>query len=449
MIHLHFVGIGGIGMSAVAAAAHAAGYLVSGSDRQADVGGLSETLPPLQAAGIAIHPQDGRAVHPGLDAVVASTAIEPDNPDLAAASACGVPALHRSVMLARLLEGKQSVAITGTSGKSTVTAMAGWLLQQCGADPTVVNGAAVPAWQAEDRVGNFRAGHSNLWVFEADESDRSLSAYTPDWVVITNISADHFPSEEARALFRDFAGRARHGALSAPDEPTLLNAADLTTRPDDAAFHLGGVPFRVSQPGLHNALNARLAVELCRRLLTAPPPAGPARDEPELLTHLAVALETFPGVHRRLEWVGEAQGIRVLDDYAHNPAKIRAAWTACRREHGRVIGVWRPHGYGPLRAMLDDLARTFTDLTDGDDRLILLPVYDAGGTADRSINSEALAAMLTAGKRDVRLAEPDEAPELAVQAARSGDTILLMGARDPNLPVLARAILRALGSAQA
>ncbi len=139
----------------------------------------------------------------------------------------------------------------------------------------------------------------------------------------------------------------------------------------------------------------------------------------------------------------------MLDDYAHNPAKIRAAWTACRREHGRVIGVWRPHGYGPLRAMLDDLARTFTDLTDGDDRLILLPVYDACGTADRSINSEALAAMLTAGKRDVRLAEPDEAPELAVQAARSGDTILLMGARDPNLPVLARAILRALGSAQA
>jgi UDP-N-acetylmuramate-alanine ligase len=419
-------------MSALAQVLVARGDRVTGSDRALDTGEPSETLDQLAAAGVELVPQDGRAVTAETACVVQSTAIEADNPDVVAAARCGVPVRHRSDILAECLRGKQVIAVTGTSGKSTVTAMIGWVLEELGEDPTVVNGAIVPVWRGEKAVGNVRLGGSGLWVIEADESDRTLNAYGFDWAVVTNVSADHFGVDEARTLFETFARRARVGRVSAVDEPGLLDDFEPNVEGGASRFDHGGVTFTVPMPGYHNAANALLVAILMERMGYS-------------LERVGEALARFPGLHRRLELVGEAKGVRVFDDYAHNPAKIAAAWHAVRREGGRVIGVWRPHGYGPLRQMMEPLAAEFSGLNAGPDELLVLPVYDAGGTADRSVSSEMLMDRIhEAGGTTVQVMAPEEVPAWMAAEAREGDTILVMGARDPGLPALARAIVAAL-----
>lgn len=423
---LHLVGVGGIGMSALAQVLAARGYRVTGSDRAFDRGAPSATLDRLAAGRVELAPQDGAAVTPGTRGVVISSAIEPDNPDLLAAARHRVAVRHRSDVLAECLAGQHVVAVTGTSGKSTVTAMAGWVLQELGQDPTVINGAIVPVWRSDAAVGNVRMGASNLWVIEADESDRTLNAYAIDWGVVTNVSADHFGIDEARTLFRTFTRHARVGAVSAVDDPVLLESFAPELTAGASRFEYNGVCFTVPMPGAHNAANARGVVRLMDRMGYA-------------LEDVAEALARFPGLHRRLELVGTVKGVRVFDDYAHNPAKIGAAWRAVRGQGGRVLGVWRPHGYGPLRQMMDLLATEFAALLAGGDGLAILPVYDAGGTADRSVSAQMLADRIRAARgARVRVVAPEDAPAWVAHNAREGDTVLLMGARDPGLPTLAR-----------
>jgi UDP-N-acetylmuramate--alanine ligase len=419
-------------MSALAQVLVARGDRVTGSDRALDQGEPSETLDPLAAAGVELVAQDGGAVSAQTACVVMSTAIEADNPDLLAAERCGVPVRHRSDVLAECLESKQVIAISGTSGKSTVTAMVGWVMQELGLDPTVVNGAIVPVWRSEKAVGNVRLGASDLWVIEADESDRTLNAYDFDWAVVTNVSTDHFGVDEARALFKAFAQRAQAGSVSAVDDPELLAGFEPSMQSGASSFAYGDIDFTVPMPGYHNAANALLVVVLMERMGYS-------------LERVGEALARFPGLHRRLECVGEAGGIRVFDDYAHNPAKIAAAWHAVRREGGRVIGIWRPHGYGPLRQMMEPLAAEFSGLNSGPDELVVLPVYDAGGTADRSVSSEMLAERIQqAGGSTVFVMSPEDVPAWVAEEATEGDTVLVMGARDPGLPALADAVLAAL-----
>ena len=183
---------------------------------------------------------------------------------------------------------------------------------------------------------------------------------------------------------------------------------------------------------ISNAANALLVVLLMERMGYA-------------LEKVSEALARFPGLHRRLELVGEARGVRVFDDYAHNPAKIAAAWHAVRRDGGRVIGIWRPHGYGPLRQLMAPLAAEFSGLNSGPDELVILPVYDAGGTADRSISSEMLVDRIHhAGGSTAYVMPHDDVPAWVAREAKDGDTVLVMGARDPGLPALALEIVAAL-----
>jgi UDP-N-acetylmuramate--alanine ligase len=430
--HYHLVGVAGVGMSALAQALQAAGRRVTGSDRYADKGTTVEAIPQLIHAGVQIVRQDGSGVGCGTRAVIVSTAIESDNPDLAAAGRLGVPILHRAEALARLVEGRRCLAITGTCGKSTVTGMIGWILEQAGYDPNVVNGAPVVNWRSEERIGNTRASRSDLWVIEADESDRSLLQFHPDWAVITNASKDHFGVEETRALFRSFSGQVRGWLLSALDEPSPMAGFAAETGRDGSGFRYGGVEFVTPLPGAHNAENAWLAVRACERL---------GCDLPVIRQ----ALSRFRGIGRRLERVGGAAGVAVVDDYAHNPAKIAAAWRALAPYHRRVIAIWRPHGYGPLTHMMAELASTFGEVCGDNDRLLLLPVYDAGGTANRSVSTGDLVSRLAGVCRaTASLVSPAEAEEAAVAEARPGDVLLVMGARDPDLSPMARRILARL-----
>ena len=437
MIHkgqYHFTGVAGVGMSAIAQVVLAQGNSVTGSDRDNDAGKDLEVIRKLKSSGVRFVPQDGSGVSSDTAGVVVSTAIEQDNPDVLAAGRQKVPLIHRADMLAKLVDGDSCVAVTGTSGKSTVTGMIGWILDSVGADPVVVNGAPVLNWCDNLHVGNMRYGKSRLWIIEADESDKSLLRYHPDWAVITNVSKDHFDLSETAQLFKTFSAQVKKGIVSIIDQPDLFRDFNPQVSDEGSSFVYKRTEFVVPLPGKHNAENALYAIIMCERLGYS-------------LSRIRRALKDFKGIQRRLEKIGEARGVTIIDDYGHNPAKIKAAWLAVSQAHRRVIGVWRPHGYRPLLSMMDELSSMFSEVCRPDDCLYILPVYDAGGTADRSIKSENLVKVLK--NRNVNVCYMADVQELVKDVSRRashGDAVMTMGARDPHLPELARNILMAIRS---
>ena len=394
----HLIGIGGVGMSALATALVRLGEEVTGADRN-----LSTTnIAFLRSLGVKCFPDDGSGVDSATDEVIVSTAIEDDNPGLLRAKALGIPVTHRAKALARALASRRLVAVVGTCGKSTVTAMLGHVLAECGLEPFCVNGANVPGWE-----GAVRFGRGEFAVAEVDESDRSLVAFSPYAAIVTNASADHYSKEEMDEVFDAFIKNC---------EGPVVDGRVSTGEAD------------VSALGRHNRNNAFLALEMAKAL---------GCDE----ARARAALMTFKGVERRLQ----PHGANVFDDYAHNPEKIRAMWTTlAERYEGGICVVWRPHGYAPLRKMMDALAAMFNATIRPQDRLLLLPVYDAGGTTDRSVNSDALAAKVA---RCELVRGHDDAFGWITSHAGEFAAFATCGARDPELPALAKRISRFVGGA--
>ncbi|MFT5124637.1 MAG: UDP-N-acetylmuramate--alanine ligase [Kiritimatiellia bacterium] len=432
--HYHLVGIAGTGMNPLAQMLHLQGCRVSGSDRYLDSGERLPILDQLERMGITLAPQDGSALTAETAGIIVSTAIEADNPELARAKALNIPILHRAEMLARLVEGKQVIAIAGTSGKTTTTGMTGYLLEQAGLDPNVVNGGVIVNWASRDCIGNVRKGDSDLWVIETDESDRSLLNFHPDSAVITSMTADHFPLGETIELFRQFSAQVHAEIVCGPNvrehlatatKALLLDAtATYAPYPFGYHFHYAGSDFRVHLPGQHNALDAHLAIMLCE--LQGVDPAS-----------LVEALTRFKGIERRLQKVGDG-AVKVYDEYAHNPEKIEAAWTAVAGSARHIIGCWKPHGYGPLAAMAEDLAHMWHRSCRPNDRLYILPVYYAGGTTSRAMESETFVEQLQARGIPAFYAPDYDHFEREAKAHTSdGDAVLIMGARDPELPACA------------
>ena len=377
-------------MSALATALLRLGDEVTGADRSTD----TPNVRFLESLGVKVFPDDGSGVDETTGEVVVSTAIEPDNPGLARAKALGVPVTHRAKALARALSGYKLVAVVGTCGKSSVTAMLGHILSECGLDPMCVNGANVVGWE-----GAVRFGRGEYAVAEVDESDKSLVAFRPYAAIVTNASADHYSKEEMDSVFDAFVRD-----LPGP----LVDARGESYRPQD-----------------YERQNASLAVRMAVLL-------GCDRAAAER------AMESFRGVERRLQrYAGD-----VYDDYAHNPEKLRAMWLALAERHaGGVCVVWRPHGYGPLRKMMDALAEMFNEVARPCDKLLLLPVYDAGGTADRSVNSDALAARLRPGVCEL-VPDIDAAFDWCAAHRDGYEAFVACGARDPGLPGLAARLSR-------
>ncbi|MEI6564255.1 MAG: Mur ligase domain-containing protein [bacterium] len=425
----HLVGVAGVGMNALAQALQGGGWTVSGSDRYQDQGQDLDVIRKLREAGIRLYSQDGQGVQADTGAVVVSTAIENDNPDMVAAQRMGIPIRHRAEMLAELVAGKETVAIAGTSGKTTVTGMVGWLLEQLGADPTVVNGGALVNWADAHRIGNVRTGRSGVCVIEVDESDRSLLRFTPEWGLITNMSADHFGLDETAALFTRFRRQVRRECIAGWDSGMPWQGLMPTLGKEGSRYTYDGVEFELPMLGAHNAENALQATVLCRRMGFE---LKPIRD----------ALGRFKGIQRRLEKIGEAGGVTVLDEYAHNPAKIAAAWRAVSPFYRRVLAFWRPHGFKPLSLMFDDLVAMFTDVCRQDDRLFLMPVYYAGGTVSETMESDRLAARLRErGVPVTWITDYDALMSEMVGQANEGDVVLCIGARDPGIPRFARELV--------
>ena len=449
----HFSGIAGAGMNPLAQLMRARGHRVQGSDRSLDQGKNQELAGRLKRLGIDLRPHDGTAVVAGIDRFVYSTAIEADTPEMRAARALGIELVPRPALLAEVVNaGQPGVAIAGTSGKSTITAMLGWLLRESGLPATVIGGAALAR---EGSSSCFTAGPANgPVVAEACESDGTLVGYEPTIGLVHNISRDHAELESLRAQFGAFArnctrlrvnagcpeaaalGRRLHGVTYGVPSDADARLEVASVGPDRARGILklaaGAVTLDVPQPGLHNLENAAAAAMVAVEL----------GIDPDEVTGL---LALFPGVSRRFEVVGVTDtGIRVVDDYAHNGEKLRAALTTAQSRAGRVIAVFQPHGFGPARFLRPELKTLLPAVLRPEDRFCYAEIFYAGGTVARDLSSRALADDLPAALRCGYAADHEAARRWVLAEARPGDTVLVMGARDPDLPRLARSIVDSL-----
>ena len=456
-----FSGIGGSGMLPLASIVRASGAKVAGSDRSLDAGRTPHKFDYLRSLGIQLYPQDGSGLKEGMT-IVTSAAVEETVPDVVRAKELGLTHLTRPQFLARLLNSAQrSVAVGGTSGKSTVTGMIGWILHACHRQPTVMNGAVMRNFVTPSApFASALVGDPELFVSEVDESDGSISLYQPEVAVLTNISLDHKEMAELRSLFGAFLLRARKAVVNL-DDPETRALADVVPAANrvgygfdspgtafmgkDLQLHAEGATFAVEAggerynvqlmvPGRHNASNALAAIAAAHVL-------GVKVEDS------AAALARFEGLRRRLEKVGEACGVTVIDDFAHNPDKITATLATLRAHPGRLLIMFQPHGFGPLAKMGEQLASAFADGMAHEDRLYLPdPVYQ-GGTVDRKRGSDWLANQVKEhGREALHLPERSEIAEELVAEARAGDRILIMGARDDTLIDFARALVERVGA---
>jgi len=456
-LRYHFSGIAGAGMNPLACLVRARGHEVQGSDRSLDQGKNQEIAGRLRRLGIVLAAHDGSAIAADLDRFVYSTAVEADTPEMRAARAHGIELVPRPQLLAEVVgAGQPGVAIAGTSGKSTVTGMVAWLLRTTGTPATVLGGAAL----AGEGTGSLcMAGpEDGPVVAEACESDGTLGGYRAAIGLIHNVSRDHGELDALRPQFAAFAENCRRLLVNAacPEASALgrrfkaltygvAPGADArlevgSVGPDRArgVLHVNGreLALEIPQPGRHNLENAAAAAMLGLELGL----------EPGLV---AARLASFPGVSRRFEVVGStANGVRVVDDYAHNGEKIRAAIVTAQAGAPRVVVVFQPHGYGPARFLRNELRNLLPRILRPRDRFCYAEIFYAGGTVARDISSRDLAADLPASLRCGYAPDHEAARQWVLSEVRPGDTVLIMGARDPELPRLARSVFYALHAGQ-
>jgi UDP-N-acetylmuramate--alanine ligase len=434
---IHFIGIGGSGMSGIAEVLLNLGYQVSGSDLKA-----SETTERLLELGGRVMIGHSAANVEGAQVVVVSTAVQSDNVELVAARNGGLTVIGRADMLAELMRMKYGVAVGGAHGKTTTTSMVAAVLARGGLDPTIVVGGRL-----QSLGSNARLGRGQFLVAEADESDGSFLRLSPALCVVTNIDREHLDHytdlDEIRRAFVYFANRVPfygvsvlcvddadvRGILSQVTKRTLLygtrpeaevRAEQITLLPHGSRFQafgfgqlLGTVELKV--PGRHNVLNALAAIAVGLELEIG-------------FAHVAEALGEFRGVSRRFETRGEAGGVRVVDDYAHHPTEIQATLAAAKGLGGRTLVLFQPHRFSRTKALREEFGRCFGDA----DRVWVLDVYAAGEKPIPGIDGNTIVSSAQAqGAEHVEFAPDGAAAAAAIAAeARSGDTVLTLGAGD-------------------
>ena len=471
-----FCGIGGSGMLPLALILKGLGAQVSGSDRSHDAGRTPQKFAWLQGLGFQLFPQDGSGITSPGQTLVASAAVEDSVPEVVRARDLGCARMSRAQLLSALFNASQrSIGVAGTSGKSTVTGMIGWILTATGRDPTIMNGAVMKNFVAPDApFASARVGAGTDFVSEVDESDGSIALYRPTVAVLNNVSLDHKSLEELRALFGDFLKRATTSVVNFDDAESAALAqsalasgaalisfgltnptADIGVLPGsiiEGAAHISAriierrtattQPLSLKVPGRHNLANALAAIGAARAL------GVPMADA-------IAALQDFAGLARRFDIIGHSpSGAMVIDDFGHNPDKVAATLRTLKAQGQPVIAFFQPHGYGPLRQMGTELAATFAQLLGPQDTVILCdPVY-FGGTVDRAQGSERIVALIAAepnapAARHIA-SRADCAPAIAAIAASlaaaslAAPNIVIMGARDDSLSAFAQEVLAQL-----
>ena len=439
---VHFIGIGGIGMSGIAEVLHNLGYKVQGSD-QSD----SANVQRLREKGIEVFVGHKAENLGDAEVIVVSTAIKKTNPELAAAREKLLPIVRRAEMLAELMRFRRAVAIGGTHGKTTTTSMVAALLDAGHLDPTVINGGIINAYGT-----NARMGDGDWMVVEADESDGTFLKLPADIAVVTNIDPEHLDHygnfDNVRAAFAQFVENVPfYGfgvmCLDHPEVQALVSRIEdrrivtygqnpqadvrFVNHRMEGAVSLFDVlirsrkgetteikDLRLPMPGLHNVSNATAAIAVAHEL-------GISADD------IRRGLGAFGGVKRRFTHTGSWNGVEIFDDYGHHPVEIRAVLKAAREAtKGRVLGIVQPHRYTRLHSLFDEFAACFNDA----DTVIVMPVYTAGEDPIEGVNSETLVSRIkTAGHRDARYANgPEALAPLVASVAEPGDFVVFLGA---------------------
>lgn len=450
---IHFVGVGGVGMSALAQLHAMSGDEVTGSDRLISKGYTDLALwDYLQKLGIKLFAQDGSGLDEKTDLIVLSSAIENDNPEIAKAAALGIPSMHRSELLAKHVAEHKTVAVSGTSGKSTTTAMTYEILAFAGLSPSVITGAAILSLQKEQGVfGNVYKGTSNLLVIEADESDGSIVNYHPYLGVCLNLRKDHKEIDVLKGFFARFVQNCQKAIINEEEDNLQAFAADSRTfglhsgavHPENirtngfgSTFTIQGQDFALHIPGLHNVANATAAVAAALELGVD-------------LKTCAGALEKFSGIARRFASIGVVNKIEVIDDFAHNPHKLHATIDAAHLRGKRVLAFYQPHAFTSIKMLAPEFVESLSQCLGPEDHLWLTEVYYPGGTIPQGVTSKTVYEGLKANGVNVKFDGCRERMLADIAAAaQPGDIVLVLGARDPTLTDFAKKLLSAIEKAQ-
>jgi UDP-N-acetylmuramate--alanine ligase len=461
-----FCGIGGSGMLPLALILTEQSVKITGSDRSYDQGRTPKKFEWLKSQGIEIVPQDGKSLTTDYEALIISSAIEDSIPEVAKAKDLGIPIIKRAELLASLFnKARISIAIGGTSGKSTTTGMLTWIMFEAQKDPTVMNGANFLNFVSPARpYASSLVGDPDLFVSECDESDGSIILYHPTIAVLNNIALDHKPIEDLVPIFRTFLFQSQKQVLNLQNETISEQLADefsataITTGINHPSADLNVTNYAPTATGSSSTIEDRRGKQSYTLILKVPgkhnienalSALGAAIQAGIELEQAVKALETFSGVKRRLENIGNYNNINVIDDFAHNPDKVKASLSTCNEHFGRLLIMFQMHGYGPFKLMKDDLICAFVDGMKSGDILYMPDVLYLGGATDKSYTSRDFINEINerGGIKNIKgewLETREGILAKLVNEARAGDRIIIMGARDDTLSTFAQDVLTSL-----
>lgn len=449
--HIFFIGIAGVGMSAIAQYLRGIGKEVSGSDRFFSEGEYNNTRSKLEAEGIRCFEQNGTGITEQTQLVVVSTAIEDTVPEVQKARSLQIPILRRSEVLALIAASKQTIAVGGTSGKSTTSAMLFDILEQAGMQPSIISGAGLVSIIREGKIGNAKVGKGEWLVIEADESDGSIVQYHPEIGLLLNVDKDHQELDELMQIFSTFRSNSNRFFVNRSNPFSLQLSSnpenDFATTPGTGAFYeasgfsqqgftiqftISGTSFTVNAPGKHSMENATAAICVANRLGVD-------------LETCAAALQHYEGIYRRHQVLGKKNGVWVIDDYAHNPVKCARSIEACQPLADKVVAWFQPHGYGPTRFLRNDFVKEIAAVLRPQDEIWMSEIFYAGGTAVKDISAGDLIADIKAlGKNAYFVADRNQFAEEVRPHLSPDSVLLLMGARDPSLEQFGRGVFESI-----
>ena len=443
--NVFFIGVAGVGMSAIAQYLKGIGKEVSGSDRYFHPGEYNKTKEQLEAEGINCFLQDGTGITEKTDLIVVSTAIEDTVYEVQKSKELGIQIIKRSELLSIIAKSKKTIAVAGTSGKSTTSAMLYQLLLDAQLEPSIISGAGLTSIIKQGKIGNAAVGKGEWLIIEADESDGSVVQYQPEIGLLLNIDKDHQEIDELIELFTIFKNNTNSlfvvnqsntlaKSLSAnsqndfgfEDENAGYSAENFKQDGLSLTFEVLNQKFQMNSLGQHSVENATAAVAVANQI---------GID----LKTCAESLVNYEGIYRRHQILGQKNGVWVIDDYAHNPAKCAASIKACQPLAEKVIAWFQPHGYKPTRFLKDDFIQEIADSLRPQDEIWMSEIFYAGGTAVKDISAnELVEGIKSKGKNAHFVEDRNNLLEALKPELKEGTVLLLMGARDPSLEVFCK-----------
>jgi UDP-N-acetylmuramate--alanine ligase len=446
--HIFFIGVAGTGMSAIAQYLAGIGKNVSGSDRYFLPNALNETRDKLEAVGVRCYLQNGEGITAETECVVVSTAVEDTVPEVQKAKQLNIPIIKRSELLALIATTKKTIAVGGTSGKSTTSAMLFDILREAGLSPSIISGAGLVSIIKEGKIGNAKVGTGDWLVIEADESDGSIVQYKPEVGLLLNVDKDHQEMNVLMDIFDTFKKNTKQLFVvnqSHPEAAKLsvdkshdfaidakqkagYTAARFEQNGLTISFTINETPFSLRTVGRHNMENALAGTAVAAQLGVD-------------LATCAKAVAKYEGIYRRHQVLGNKKGVWVIDDYAHNPAKCAASIEACQPIATKVIAWFQPHGFGPTRFLRKDFVEEIGRVLRPQDEIWMSEIFYAGGTATKDISANDLINDLKINGKSAFFVEDRNQMLEAVRSHFSDNCVLLlMGARDPSLEIFSKQV---------